>query len=92
MTRQRTLIIPGSAIVACAVFAAPAAAAAPAGGCNKGYPQLRTVESLEAEATEAPPGFFAGLDVNGDGYLCNKYLPEPASHTGSVKDNDKKLK
>lgn len=92
MNRPHTLVLPGIAIVACTVFAAPAATAAPIGGCNNGYPQLRTVESLQAEAVEAPPGFFAGLDVNADGYLCNKYLPESASHTGSVKDNDKKLR
>lgn len=46
MNRLRTIVLPGIAIVACTAFAAPAATAAPVGGCNNGYPQLRTVDSL----------------------------------------------
>jgi hypothetical protein len=67
------------------------ATAAPVGGCPTAF-ELRTVVSLQQEATEAPPNFFTDADVNGDGWLCNKYVPEAASFTGLAFDNKHKLK
>lgn len=92
MKRLRALLVTTATVVGSTVaLTAPAAATTPVGGCPGGY-ELRTVVSLQQEAVQAPPSFFTGIDVNADGFLCNKYLPEPAINTGLVVDNKQKIK
>jgi hypothetical protein len=87
---MRSLIVSAAMVVGTTVAVTLPAAAAPVGGCPNAY-ELRTVVSLQQEAEEAPPSFFTDTDANGDGFLCNKYLPEPASFTGLAFDNKQKL-
>jgi hypothetical protein len=90
--RSRSLIVAATVVVGTTVgMTLPAMAADPVGGCPTAY-ELRTVVSLQEEATEAPPSFFTDADANGDGWLCNKYVPEAASFTGLAQDNKQKLK
>ena len=90
MRPLRTVLAFGSAL-GITLCAAPAASAVPLAGCNPAY-QLRTVVSLQAEASDASDAFLAATDENGDGFLCNKYLPEPAAAKGLVFDNTKKVR
>ncbi len=91
MKRSRSLIVAAAVVVGTTVgMTLPAMAADPVGGCPTAF-ELRTVVSLQQEAPEAST-FFTETDVNGDGWLCNKYVPEAASFTGLAQDNKQKLK
>jgi hypothetical protein len=87
----RSIAVTAAAICGTTLVGTFPAAAAPVGSCHGQY-ELRTVESLQREAVTAPPSFFTDTDVNGDGYLCNKYLPEASSSVGIVWDNKHKIK
>ncbi|WP_157970565.1 hypothetical protein [Nakamurella deserti] len=92
MSRPRSILLVGGAAIGLAMAASPAAQAGePVGGCNPST-ELRTVASLQEEASNAADAFFVATDKNGDGYLCNKYLPEPPAAKGLVFDNSKKLR
>jgi hypothetical protein len=88
---SRSLIVAAATVVGTTVGMTLSATAAPVAGCPTAF-ELRTVASLQQEATEAPPSFFADTDANGDGWLCNRYVPEAASFTGLALDNKHKLK
>jgi len=81
------LALVSAALCATAITALPASAAGrPADGCARGY-TLTAISVLQDLAQEAPDSFFAGLDVNGDGFLCNKFLPDAAANVGLARDN-----
>ena len=86
-----SLIVAAAAVVGTTVAVTLPAAAEPVGRCPSAY-ELRTVVSLQEEALDAPDSFFTEADTNGDGFLCNKYFPEPAPSTGLVVDNKQKFK
>lgn len=90
MKRSRSLIVAAATVVGTTVGMTLPATAAPVGGCPTAF-ELRTVVSLQQEAPEAF-SFFTDTDANGDGWLCNKYLPEAAFFTGLAFDNKHKLK
>lgn len=90
MKRLGSLVLTVAGIVGTTVAWASPAVAAPVGGCPGAF-ELRTVASLQAEAVGAPDSFFTGQDANGDGFLCNKYLPETVKFVGLAFDNKRKL-
>ena len=80
-----TLVAAG--VCASTLTALPATASErPADGCPRGY-SLTAVSVLQELAQEAPDSFFTGKDVNGDGFLCNKFLPDAAENVGLILEN-----
>jgi hypothetical protein len=83
MRRGASVVLASVAIAASTVLALPAHAAQPTGGCGEGF-ELRTVKSLQREARNTPDEVFTDADTNGDGYICNRYLPPGG---GTIHDN-----
>ena len=84
MRRARGIAI--TVLVACASAGLPAGSAygagPPTGGCGEGF-ELTSIADLQLLS----PGFdFSISDVNGDGLLCNRFLPDAAGG-GIVIDN-----
>lgn len=48
---------------------------------------LTPIAVLQDLAQEAPDDFFVNLDANGDGFLCNKFLPDASTNVGIARDN-----
>ena len=59
----------------------------PVGGCSRGGYELTSIAVLQELAQQTPDAFFTDADKNGDGYLCNKFLPEPSANVGIIHDN-----
>jgi hypothetical protein len=84
---KRLIMLVVSAAALSAAIAHPAVAAGrPADGCAKAY-TLTTIAVLQELAQEAPDEYFVNLDVNRDGFLCNKFLPDASVNVGIARDN-----
>lgn len=80
-----TLVCAG--LLTSVVTALPAyAAGPPADGCSRAY-ALTAVTLLQELAQQTPDSYFTEMDANGDGYLCNKFLPDASTNVGIVHDN-----
>ena len=85
MNKLVTLALAGAALSV--TLAQPAAAQGrPTNGCAAAY-TLTPISVLQELAQEAPDEYFVNLDVNGDGYLCNKFLPDASTNVGIARDN-----
>ncbi|HEX8509562.1 MAG TPA: hypothetical protein VF635_08730 [Propionibacteriaceae bacterium] len=85
MKKVFTLVLTGAALSLS--LAQPAAAAGrPTDGCAAAY-TLTPISVLQELAQEAPDEYFVDLDVNGDGLLCNKFLPDASINVGLARDN-----
>ena len=85
MNKLVTLALAGAALSV--TLAQPAAAQGrPTDGCAAAY-TLTPISVLQELAQEAPDEYFVDLDVNGDGYLCNKFLPDASISVGIARDN-----
>ncbi|SEQ39391.1 hypothetical protein [Microlunatus flavus] len=85
MKRLLGVVLAGLAVSA--VAAGPAQAVGrPTDGCSRGY-ALTAVSVLQDLAQQTPDAFFVEMDENGDGYLCNKFLPDAATNVGVIHDN-----
>jgi len=85
MNKLVTLALAGVALSV--TLAQPAAAQGrPTDGCAAAY-TLTPISVLQELAQEAPDEYFVNLDVNGDGYLCNKFLPDASTNVGIARDN-----
>ena len=85
MNKLVTLALAGAALSV--TLAQPAAAQGrPTDGCAAAY-TLTPISVLQELAQEAPDEYFVDLDVNGDGYLCNKFLPDASINVGIARDN-----
>jgi hypothetical protein len=58
----------------------------PVDGCAASY-TLTPIAVLQELAQEAPDQYFVDLDVNQDGFLCNKFLPDASANVGIARDN-----
>ena len=84
---MRTTFAVLAGLCASAVTALPAQAdGRPTNGCPTAY-TLTAVTVLQDLAQQTPDAFFTDLDANGDGYLCNKFLPDASTNVGIVHDN-----
>ena len=84
---KRTIMLVITAATLSAALVHPAAAAGrPVDGCAKAY-TLTPIAVLQELAQEAPDEYFVGLDVNRDGVLCNKFLPDASVNVGIARDN-----